>query len=268
VRKLYLLFLVTFGAFAQITTPIQPLPGPKGLEDFEHQFQGCPENSECDPTMGRDLKNWRDLITKLQNEKSIPKRTQELEAFRTARGIPVDFYSSKKSQQGFRPLLYNSPCKDHNPKSSEEKTYKGTAFLKAMDSKTGKVWRNDALMEIPQGELLTSQPVVVYYPEGALTYELPLMDQPLFIKAKDLFVLREDEGVFYILKVSKTGDWKIVDLDQTKLLTWEEKREPVKCPAEKIKSSPKAFQNDFCKTVWDEDSKNLVVVKMSEGCAI
>lgn len=268
-RKLYLLFFLSLASLAQVTPRVQPIPNPKGLEDFEHQFKGCPENSECDQTMGQDLLKWQDLISKLNKDiPGGPKRAMALETFRSLRGIPVDFYSTRKSQQGFKPLLYGSSCKQHQSKNEDQRIFKGTAFVKGIDSKKAIVWRNNALVEVPVGELFVPQSVVVHFPEGPTTFYLPLMDQPLFIKGKELFILREEEGTFYTLKVSDKGEWKIVDIDQTRLLSWEDKRENVKCPVEKIKSSPKEFQNDFCKTVWDEDSKKTVIVKMSEGCSI
>ncbi len=78
------------------------------------------------------------------------------------------------------------------------------------------VWRDQAQIEVPVGELLTPQPVTVFTTTGAENYFIPIDDQPLFIKDKSLHILKEDEGFFYVLKIDPKGDWKIVDIDLTK----------------------------------------------------
>jgi hypothetical protein len=100
------------------------------------------------------------------------------------------------------------------------------------------------------------------------TYQLPLGDQPLFIKDKSLHVLREEDGLFYFLKIGRTGDWKIEDVDMSRLSFWEEKRENTNCPAEKEKTKSQYFESSFCKKIWDEDSKSSLTIKLNEGCVI
>lgn len=267
-RILYLLLFLSLTVLGQSPREIQVIPNPKTLSDFDHQFKGCLENSECDQVMGMQLSRWKELIEKLNTtEMGGKKKAQVLESFRSKFGIPVEFYTFRKSQQGFKPLLYNSPCKAHNPKQEEQKVYRGTAFIKSLGPEKAIIWRDQAQIELPVKDMLLAQPVEVYRGTSTTRYYLPLGDQPLFIRNQELYVLKEEDGYFYILKVGTSGEWKIVDLDLSRLSEWESKRETVKCPLEKLKDVPEAFQHEFCKTVWDEDLKKTVVVKMFEGCA-
>jgi hypothetical protein len=266
----YFFFFLTLGSIAQATPDIKVLPAPQRPEDFEHQFKGCPENSECDQVMGLQLQRWKDLVSKLRDEKILDqKKIQFLELFRSKYGIPTEFYTTQKSQQGFKPLFFNSACKAHNPKQSEKRTLKGMAFLKSLNEKTAQVWRDQSQIEVPlEKDLLNPQPVIVYYPEGSKKYHLSLTDQPLFIKDKNLFVLKEEDGFFYTLKIAPDGNWKVEDLDLTELSKWEDKRQEVACPADKNHVAPDEYKVSFCKSVWDQSAGSLVTVKMHLGCVL
>ncbi len=262
----FLLFLIPVVSGAR--PEIKVIEEPKSLEDFEHQNKGCPANSECDVVMGHQMKNWKGLVKRLAENQNLSqeKKVQEVEEFRSRFGIPTEFYTYRKSQQGFRPLFFNSPCKEHNPKKEEDRVLRGISFLKSMTGTKAIVWRDQAQIEVPVGQLLIPQPVTVFSPTGPVDYFLPIDDQPLFIRDKALHIIREEEGFFFVLRVESNGDWKIVDVDLTRLSDWEDKREYVTCPIEKNKKTPKEFGVTFCKSVWDEDLKKPVVVRMHAGC--
>lgn len=267
-RVSYLLFFISLSVFSQTAPQIQVIPNPKSIDDFDHQYKGCLENSECDQVMGLQLTRWKDLLSKVGDEKvESAKRGPYLELFRSKYGIPVEFYTLQKSQQGFKPMLFDSPCKEHNPKEGP-KNLKGTAFLKSLSKDKAVVWRDQAQIEVPVGELLAPQPVMVYEGAEVATYQLPIGDQPLFIKGKDVHVLREEDGFFYMLRISQNGDWKIENVDSTKLSEWEDKRSEVACPKDSTKLSPAVFGIEFCKTVWNDDLKKIQVVKLHQGCVI
>lgn len=267
-RLCYFFIFITLSAYSQTKAKIEPLKEPKTMEDFEHQFRGCPANSECDQVMGLQMTRWNDLIKKIKGPgMKENQRAQYLDLFRSKYGIPVEFYTYQKSQQTFKPLLFSSPCKDHNPKNGE-KVLKGMAFLKSMSKDKAVIWRDQTQTELPVGEVLIPQPVFVYNGEVRTDYALPLGDQPLFIKNNDLYVVREADELFYVLRVSKSGDWKIESLQMDQLTQWEDKRSEVACPKEKEKLAPKVFGVEFCKSVWNEDLKKSVIVKMHQGCVI
>lgn len=265
----YLFIFLTLNLWATGEAPkIQVLPGPQYTTDFEHQFKGCPENSACDQVMGLQMENWQKLITKLKDENITPeKKGQFLELFRAKHGIPTEFYTYKKSEQGFKPIYFNSQCSIHNPKKNELKVLKGTAFVKSINNERAIIWRDQTQIEVPIGEIFIPQPVKVYGPSSA-TYQLPIEDQPLFIKNNELYILKEDEDLFYILKISPNGDWQITSLDFTRLSEWEEKRQNTKCPDDPTYKIPNIFGVSFCKTIWNEDLKKTVIIRMHQGCSI
>lgn len=267
---MFLVYLLFFGvnfAQAKLQGPVEVLPSPQSYEDFEHQNKGCPENSECDEVMGLQLSRWKKLMSSIKNSKfSEEKKAQEIEEFRSKYGIPVDFYTIIKSQQGFKPLFFNSPCSHHNFKDDSKKILKGTAFLKGLNSKSATVWRDQAQIEVPTGELLKAQLVRIYFKEGPEDYYLPLNDQPLYLAGKYLYVLREDEEVFYTLRISPDGEWRIVPTELSRLSTREARRDNAKCPDEK--TSDEVFKIDFCKSVYDEKEDKSLIVRMHLGCAI
>ncbi|MGE3608198.1 MAG: hypothetical protein AB7I27_01325 [Bacteriovoracaceae bacterium] len=265
---LYLLFFLPLSVFSAENPKIQLIPTTETSENYEHQHKGCPENSECDQVMGIQLERWKTLISKVRENKIEPsKKAALIELFRAKYGIPVEFYTNKKSQQGLKPLFFNSPCREHNPKSGD-KVLRGTAFIKSMNKDKAIVWRDQTQIEVPTSDLLIPQPVTVYFPERNAEFVLPLNDQPLLIKNKELLVLREEDGLFYMLKVSENGDWKVENWDFSHLSTWENKKETVKCPQDKVKKTSKIFEVEFCKTIWDEDLKKTVIVKLHQGCSI
>lgn len=262
-----LLLFFTFSVFSQTNPRIEVIPRPKSIEDFDHQYKGCPENSECDQAMGLQLSRWKELIKKLQNETNVKKQAQFLELFREKYGIPTEFYTVQKSQQGFKPVLFDSHCREHRPKD-QERILKGTAFIKNFNKEKAIVFKDQSVLEVPLGELLTPQKVDVFYGNEVVSYYLPLGDQPLFIKDKKLHVLKEDDGLFFLLVIGAGGDWKISPMDFTKLSQFEENRTEVSCPKELIISPTKAFNVSFCKTVRDLDQNKNVVAQLKLGCAI
>lgn len=265
-RITYLLLFLSLSAFSQVKPRIQVIPNPESAEDFDHQFKGCPENSECDQVSAHMLTRWKGLITKLKEIPDTNKTSQALELFRAKYGIPTEFYTNQKSQIGFKPVLYSSSCKAHNPKIGE-KILKGTSFVKSLSETTAILWRDQAQIELPVKENITAQPLRVYYDGSPATYYLPLGDQPLFIKARELYILKEEDGYYYTLKISENGDWKIVNLDMSELSVWESKREEVACPKDTHKA-PAIFGTQFCKTIWDVDAKKVIVAKIAMGCPI
>lgn len=264
----YLLFFISLSVFSQTKHQIEVIPQPKTIEDFDHQYKGCPENSECDQVMGLQLTRWKDLVKKLQgNDIPLNKKSQFLELFREKYGMPIEFYTVQKSQQGFKPLLFDSQCREHRPKEGE-KTLRGTAFVKSLSKDKAIIFRDQTQLEVPIGELLSPQKVEVFYGKEVIDYYLPLGDQPLFIKDKNLHILKEEDGLFYMLVISPKGNWKIESTDFSKLSQWEAYKTEVPCPKELIISPTKEFNIGFCKTVRDLNQNSNVVVQVKIGCPI
>ena len=268
---MYLFLVLSLSVFAQTEAlrRMEPVKNPQKLEDFDHINKGCPENSECDKVMGSMLARWKETLEKLPEDRI--KASAIIEDFHKKSGLPVEFYTNQKSQLGFRPVIYSSPCSEHNPKTGD-KILRGISLVRSMQKDKVVIWKDPALLEVPTSEsLIVPQTIQIMDGANQATFYAPINDQPLFIKDKSLVILREDEGVFYALKISADGVWKVIPLDLTTLSSYEEKRENVTCPApagDKKISRPKEFNLEFCKTVWDDDQKKVVTVKMLQGCSI
>ncbi len=265
-RITLLLLLLTFEAQAQNKPRIEVLPNPQSIEDFDHEFKGCPENSECDQIMGHMLNNWKEMIKRLKALNDSTKVGPALELYRSKYGIPVEIYTTHKAQASFRPAIHSSNCKEHNPKSGE-KILRATLFIKSLSTTKALIWRDQSQIELPVIDHLMPQPVTVFYDSGPETYLLPLGDQVLFIKNKELYVLREDNDLYYALAINPKGEWKIASIDMTQLSQWEEYRQEIECPGEKAKPT-NVFMYYYCKTVMEADTKKILKVRYSQGCFI
>jgi hypothetical protein len=262
----YFMTLLVLPMLVMANPKIEVVPTPKTMEDFQHQFKGCLENSECDQIMGMQMGRWKEFIKNLQlSSLTQEKKALLLEDHRQKHGIAVEFYTYQKSQQGLKPILFNSPCRGHHPEKGD-KILKGISFIKSLSNKKVILSRDQDQIELAPSELIMAQPVIVYHDQVPSTFLLPLGDQPLFIKSGLLYVVREEEDYFYILTVSLQGEWKIAEIDQSQLSVWEEKRTEVDCPKDNQPKAPSVFGVEFCKSVWNEDTKKTVVIKMHLGC--
>jgi len=269
---IFLIFLLNHEVHAYYPNGTLLVPPPKdaeSLEDFEHQFKGCPENSECDELMGKRLLLFKDLIQKMVDEEMPEnKRALELEKFRAQYGVPVEFYTIQKSFKEFKPLLYNSPCPNHNPKKkTETQILVGKAFIKSTTGNKALVIRGQTQLDVPLGDLLSLQPLEVFYDKTALKYQVPIGDRPLFIKDKSLYLLKEEDNFFYFLKIAPTGEWSIEEVDATLISRYQDKISDATCPAPVLEKL-EVFKSEYCQNVWSEDLKQTVVFRVYRGCVL
>lgn len=258
----YLLLFFLFSSKIHAQTPIKILPEASSPHEFIHQNLGCLENSDCDQVMGHQLNIW----SKVLKETGSPKeKTARLAKELKERGIPVEFYTVAKVKNFFKPMLFNSSCRQHNPKEGE-KIFRGTAFLKSLSASKAIIWRDQTQIEYRPDQQLMAQPIKAYFTDSPTTFLSALDDQPLFIKNNKLYFLKEYDEEFFLLEVSATGDWEIVEMDLTKLTYYEDKKTNIDCPKSQGENTA-AFEVRFCKGIWDETSAKLIPVEMYQGCA-
>ena len=267
-RVTYLMIFFSLSLFGQEDTKLQKVSESRTLEDYEHEFKGCPENSQCDEVMGAQLRRWKNFLNEII-EKNVPqhKKYQQMEEFRAKNGLPVEFYTSERSQLGHKPLMFHSPCKNHNPQKGL-KIQKGLSFVKSISKEKGVIGRDQTQIEIPIGEIFTPQVVTVFLEEKKHTYLIPIDDGPVFMKNESLFLLKEDHDVFYVLKIFPNGEWKVVDMDMSLISEWSEKRSYVDCPKSLPDRERNIFSSDICQNIWDVDQKKLITIHMQRGCPI
>lgn len=237
--------------------------------DGDHQNSGCPENSECDQVMGLQYKRWQNLLRNLQlKEKSSQKQGQYVQGHLELYGIPVEFYTTHKSAKTFRPIYYNSPCREHNPKDKPlERVLRAMSFVKKTSKDTVTIWRDQAQLEIPFSDDLVFADLDITTDEGVQTLKVPLDEEPLYLTKNGPVFLREDDGLFYALQIDYNGVWKVINLDMTTLSNYESKKRSTQC-GEKEKG-PKLsgpFNVAICKDIWDDSAKKLRPVVLRRGC--
>lgn len=265
---IYFMIFFSLSLFGQEKPNVQKITPTKSMEDFEHQFKGCLENSHCDEIMGLQLTEWKDFLKNIKEKNEFgSKKAEKIENFRVKKGIPVEFYTTDKSQIGFKPLLYDSPCKVHSV-PGELKVQRGLSFVKSIDKEKAVIWRNETQIEVPLGDFFFPQIITVFFSDKQASFLTPIDEQPLFIRDSSLFFLKEDHENFYILKISPNGEWKIVDIEMSELLLMSERKKDSTCPNDLTKIQGKIFNSDICQSIWNEDEKKHVIIKMQRGCLI
>jgi hypothetical protein len=264
----FLLNPVTWAYYPKGTMLVDLPKNPQSLDDFAHPNKGCPENSECDEVMGKMMTRFKDLIKKLETSQASEKlKAQELEKFRTLYGLPVNFYTTQKSESSFKPLLYNSPCRNHLGKNKGEvQILSGEAFVKEISLEKGFIQRENTLHEVPISELFSPTPVEIYFSEKPTTIYLPSGDRILFMKDQHLYVLKEVDGFYYMLKISLAGKWQVTPFEMSQISSYEERKTSFDCTNDKNLSP--TFATYYCEKVWNENLKQTVPVKYYRGCVL
>ncbi|MFA7612651.1 MAG: hypothetical protein WCY48_00335 [Candidatus Caldatribacteriota bacterium] len=259
----YLVLFLIVSPLSWSAPQVKVLSEPSTPQEFIHQNPGCLENSECDPVMGHQINEWNQLI-KNPKLKGKDKRLA-LSKHLKERGIPTEFYTIQKVSRFFKPMLFNSHCRNHNPKEGE-KILRGTSFIKSLTPDKAVIWRDQTQIEFTPDEQLVAQPIKVYFDEVPKIFLSSLDDQPLFIKDHKLYILKEYEEEFFLLEIDEKGKWEIVDMDISKLSFYEDKKAHMECP-NSVGTHPTEFEVRFCKGIWDESQSKLIPVEMYQGCA-
>lgn len=243
-------------------------------------FAGCEENALCDKEMGQHLLEWQALLKKLQTPESGAKGkamspteiAREIEKFRASSGLPMEFYSRILAFKQFSPLLWDSPCKIHRHQDKNKQVYVAMSFLKNAQNNQAEIVHKGVLHFIPQGELFQLDPLFVYDPSAknkaasTQTFFVPHGEIPLVMDQGQLVLPREDEGIYYYLRISAAGKFKVAD---EKIGTPIEVVE-VECDPE-VKSLwagkySGLFESSYCRELWDVKEKKKKHMLVSWSC--
>lgn len=227
-------------------------------EDFEHENKGCPENSICDEQMGLHRKKWLNLLKKIDLQKmKEAKKVGLIENFRQKHGLPTHFYIQLEEAKQKRPIVWSSECKLHQ----QNKIYLGEAFV----SKTNKneaTWHKGK--EKKQYELLFD-PIIVYRGKKKLKFYAPKGETPLYLDGDELVFVREDEGVFYGLKISTQGKWTVISSKGHNNSRYIAGLEDTKCPSQ-TEFNKDIYQSQYCRKIWDKTKKEFQIIRFVWSC--
>lgn len=247
-------------------------------EDFEHENLGCPENSECTEEMGKQRKEWLNLLSQIKKEKldqTPEKMVQKLNVFVKDHGLLIDFLTTKTSFNQFSPILFESPCSLHNPKNNSHKIYIGTAFIKNISANETTLQLGTNKHLLPQSSQFMLDPVYVFSEKEKKfqqKFYLSHHEKPLYLDQGNLVTIREEEGLFYGVKYS-TKNIEIVRIKSKEELKIQDYVQDSECPKypeadEFIKKDfhGQYFQDSYCQRIYDIQKKSFHIIKLYWSC--
>jgi hypothetical protein len=244
---------------------IEVLKGAKSLDevgyaDLEHPHKGCPENSECNVEMGLDRQRWLKFLEDYKKLSSDSLKNKALANFSTQFGWPLSFYFFAKVSD-FKPILFSSPCLEHNPKNKPEaKVLVATHFVKSLSPNLiFSQNKTDLSFEIGKDHFFA--PAWVYGINKTL-YSIPINEAPLYFENDQMVLLINDEDEFFELLLSSNGNLKLrtFDFKKPKVET-----EEITCP-EKLLEMPTPFSVSYCLEIPDIQLKKKKIVRLFRGC--
>lgn len=274
--SLFLFGLVFHQFVYSAETEIVPPKGPLYILAEFHENIGCPANSLCDKKMGLYRKKWLDFIKQLegQSAKSSAERAKAIENYRMKFGLPVGLWSTIAAQKIYNPVLWDSSCRQHQNKNPLLSIMLGEAFIKDTKDKQIKVVgpvkntqlpladKNLILDQILLQEEKKSQEINAYF--------VPQGEVPGQMRNMNLQFIRDAEGLYYTLQISKSGEWKILPVPDRPTVSSE--ATDMKCPdtlekyfKEKI-NHHHFYAGHFCRKISDLGSKKEYVMLVPWSC--
>lgn len=223
------------------------------LEYSKIEYEGCPENAYCKKETGLTRKKW---IEDLRSYKNGKISEQKINAnLKNEYGLPISAWAQENGSLSPNILMWDSPCKQHQ--NANNKFYIAEIFKKNLKPEEIK----------DSNSIYFSRAVLLDQNNKPYSYIIPRGDAPLFIKDSQLYFLREEEGIFYGLLISRDGQLKLVKNESSP----EAPKEAV-CSKEQVAlflreaPSPNFYQGQFCKDIWDVTLKTYRRVLLGWSC--
>jgi hypothetical protein len=212
--------------------------------DLKHENPHCPENSICSVSNGKKIKFWNKKI----EGKNIKDTTLRAERLRNEIGLPVLFLTTKTSDKAIDPIIWNSRCRDHNPKDKTQTVFKALKFF-----------RND-----PKSEHVNLVTINTKKRKKNISYKIPYEAQPLLIWKKKIFFVHEFDDVLFHMSISSKGIWRAEYIPEKILSKARFERENTKCIL--TQKANKFYSASYCTNVWNADTKKLETLEHSWSC--
>lgn len=212
-------------------------------DDLAHENPGCPENSECSAANGIKISKWLKTLKAYSQDPKV--LSIKLERYRKKNGLPINFlaFDSKELKQSLDPVIWDSRCRHHKQKGSN-KVIKGMQFFR----------NNPKTNHIALTKVKTNGKV----------YEIPYGDQPLMIWKKGLILIKDYEDFLYHLSVSESGQWKVVYLPPRIIKKGRISKSSSQCSKKTLADT--FFLGSYCSKIWNEDTKDYVVIEQQWAC--
>lgn len=214
---------------------------------------GCPENAYCQKETGLIRKKWLEDLEEFNKGKlSEEKFNNNLQK---ENGIPISGWAQEEASILPKVMMWDSPCKQHRKETT--KYYISEVFRKNLLLNELKSFSN----------LYFAKAFALGADKKVFNYTIPRGDAPLFIKNDSLYFLREEEGKYYGLLISKNGNLKVTHVESNA----EMPKEGI-CFKEQIDAflreapAPNFYQGYYCKDIWDKDEKKYRTMLFGWSC--
>ena len=207
-----------------------------------HQHPGCPENSECSKIAGEKRNKWKIFLKTLPQDSS---KVKQMEKFRKAHGIPLDF-STLDGQKGDNIIRYDSSC-THQTKKIYLAQVMGKNFKKLM---------NDKQHFLNTAFVMTTKDIQKFV--------IPRSSIPLYTTSTGPVFSVEEDGFYYHLKAKKNGMVQIVHRKESR------RSQKQSCPEKLIthfkKNHSGFYKKWFCRSVWNIDQSQYQTMLFTWSC--
>lgn len=220
-------------------------------QQLKPENPGCPENSHCSKELGIKRDAFISEVKKIniESEDKINSRLIKNTQY------PITVWSIEDQKTNNLPVIFwNSPCKQHNPPN--QKILIAEIFMKDLSRISAKNQDNIIFNKI------------FYFENKKWNYAFaPRGDAPLMIVNNKFYYIREEEGNYFGLLVSKNGELSITKTKQVSQFPKE-----LECKKEMIeefyKEAPTLnfFKGQFCKEIWNQDKKIYEPIMLGWSC--
>jgi hypothetical protein len=215
-----------------------------------HEIEGCPINSICSLELGKQRLHWDKFIHELQLKgysSSDKNKVKLLDDYRKKFGLPVGHYvlgSLLKKVAEHRPILWDSHCDYQKVDKDGSSLYLGESFVQQTTNNTIDFVQQGKYQSLSLQDWMMFTPALLIQKNfsSSKVFRIPNGDFPVMLSHGDMTFLRDEEGLYYYLKITDTGQWSVVPKPSVK-----NEFRLMECPSEKkIKT---IFHEDLMQTI-------------------
>jgi hypothetical protein len=261
--SLFLSFFYLFSANMVLSTSKVPStymdPNNPGI------FSGCPENAECDQSMGRLRKSWHKLLGRAQSNQ---KNAKSLDQFRRKYGILTQAWTLPKISKKYSPIIFDSSCTHLRKRPKDAQVKEGQLFIKYTKKNQIYAFNGKKTVRLSSKDGVILDTLLLESGNKIQKFLIPRGETPIGIKDRDLRFLISDSYLYYSLLISSSGKWHVIDNNLKDTFSSEStvcSKDLLKA-AKKISDPHNIYQGHFCRKLYDEITKKGYTYLVKWSC--